>query len=174
MDNKSIEKLVADLKAKVKEVEELYGALKTLQKYGAEINLPDIQNLFSTSGHEATIETNVSIRTDEFYQMTNSDATEKYLRKIGHAMPLDDIYNALVQGGIAFTRNGKIVLNTQLTRATRKFAKIGKGQTVSFGLLEWYLARRRKAVLGQILDGEPIRDVLQDDETPEDINEKAE
>ncbi len=37
----------------------------------------------------------VSIKPDSFYSMAQTDAVEKYLRMIGHAMSLDDIYQAL-------------------------------------------------------------------------------
>lgn len=140
----SIKKLIEDMQTKAKELREMYGALQTLRKYGAEIELPDLQTLVTLNGDSCETQFSSVIRPDEFFGMSNTEAAEKYLRKIGHAVPLEDIYNALLSGGITFGASGRNSLNVQLTRATRKFAKITSGSVISFGLLEWYPGRRKR------------------------------
>jgi hypothetical protein len=139
----AIDKLLEELRQKASEIEEIYWALQTLKKYGADITLPDLSSLISSKGNVIPEVANLEIQPGEFYNLSNTDATEKYLRKAGHAMPLENIYNALINGGVRFSGDGRKNLNIQLTRATRKFAKIGHGKGVSFGLLEWYPKRSR-------------------------------
>ncbi len=149
MNKEVVEKALKELKTKVEEVKAVYTELQTLKKYGADIVLPDLQNLLNVNGTEVWDSTDMSIRPDEFFGMTNSEAAEKYLKKIGHAAPFDDIYTALVEGGLKFTANGRTVLNNQLTRGTRKFVKMGKGHKISFGLLDFYPDRIKRQRLGQ-------------------------
>lgn len=131
-----VDKLLEDFNSKIKEAREIYTTLKTLKKY-EEFDLPHFGEI--EDGKEKSHYTvNVKIRPDEFFGQTNNDAAEKYLRKIGHAMPLNDIYEALLQGGIKFTGDGHRNVYTQLIRANRKFVKIGSGQSATFGLIEWY------------------------------------
>ena len=150
MENDTVvEKLIEALNVKVIEVKEIYTTLQTLQKYGADFQLPKLEQIFGGQVENVGMD-NLKIRSDEFYGSSQTEATEKYLRKVGHAMSLADIYDALSEGGIKFSGDGKKNLNIQLTRATRKFAKIGSGQNVNFGLLEWYPAKR-KTRSGEIL-----------------------
>ncbi|MBI4825711.1 MAG: hypothetical protein HY807_04745 [Nitrospirae bacterium] len=170
--NKMIEKLIEEMKQKARDIEKIYFTLQTLREYGEDITLPDLNNLINSGGKDSG--SSVGIRSDEFYGMTNNEAAEKYLRKIGHAMPLDDIFVALQEGGIKFTGNGKIVLNNQLTRATRKFAKIHTGTTLNFGLLDFYPDRAKKKVKLQSENG--LTEEIESDENNgiDDIKEKAE
>ena len=161
-----IQKLLSDLKEKVKEVEEIYNTLQTLKKYGAPIEIPELRNLMGTS-EGMKIETRqangLSIRPDEFYGMSNTEAAEKYLRQVGHAASLENIFDVLVRGGIRFSGDGRKNLNIQLTRATRKFAKIGRGSDVNFGMLEWYPKRIRTA---------PVKTTEEKTEEEENVTEK--
>lgn len=141
-NNAAVNKLLEELNNKIAEIREAYSALQTLKKYGASFDLPDLGNLF-TGQQGTSLSSQAKIRPDEFYGRSQTEATEMYLRKAGHAMPLGDIYNALSEGGIAFGGDGKKNLNIQLTRATRKFSKIGSGPGVSFGLLEWYPKKKK-------------------------------
>ncbi|HEX8814261.1 MAG TPA: hypothetical protein VF753_02060 [Terriglobales bacterium] len=45
------------------------------------------------------IRTAVSLRPDEFYGMSQSDAAKAYLRKIGYAIPFSELVDALRKGG---------------------------------------------------------------------------
>lgn len=139
----AVDKLLEELRQKASEIEEIYTALQTLKKYGADITLPDLSSLISGKANAVLQVTSIEIQPGEFYNLSNTDAAEKYLRKAGRAMPLEDIYNALIEGGVRFSGDGRKNLNIQLTRATRKFAKIGRGKGVSFGLLDWYPKRKR-------------------------------
>lgn len=143
MNDHILEKLYADLKEKAKEVEKIYSVLKALHEYDTTIEIPDINALIASNGDAAPIAPEITIKPDEFYNMTNTEATEKYLRKVGEAASLDDIYDALTKGGLSFVGNGRSNLNLQLTRATRKFAKITSDSKIHFGLLEWYPKRKK-------------------------------
>jgi hypothetical protein len=138
-----VDKLLEELRQKASEIEEIYTTLQTLRKYGADIALPDLASLITGKEKPLLQSVDLEIQPGEFYNLSNTDAAEKYLRKAGHAIPLEDIYNALIEGGVRFSGDGRKNLNIQLTRATRKFAKIGRGKGVSFGLLEWYQKRSR-------------------------------
>lgn len=136
-------KLFNELNQKVNEIKEIYATLQTLKKYGADIDLPSIESLLNCKVE--SLPTSLTIRGDEFYGISNNEAAERYLRKVGHAMSLEEIFQALVDGGMQFSGDGKKNLNIQMTRATRKFAKIGQGRGVKFGLLEWYPKRKKPA-----------------------------
>lgn len=143
-DNNIVEKLLTDLGEKAKEIEKIYNLLKSLKEYDESIEIPDIATLIGSGCTEIANSSGSSIRPDEFYGLSYTDATERYLKKMGHAMSLDDIYDTLMKGGIVFTGNGRNTLNIMLTRATRKFAKIISDSVIHFGLLEWYPARKSK------------------------------
>ncbi len=139
--------IVAELQKKLTDHAEQIGKILTtlhmLKEYDDSIEIPDINSLISLGTKESNVRGNKTIRPDEFYQMSNTEAAEKYLNKIGHAVPLEEIFEALKKGGIKFSANGRNVLNVQLTRATKKFAKMSHGDTVNFGLLDWYPKRKR-------------------------------
>jgi hypothetical protein len=143
VENNVVQKLLEELQQKASEIQEIYTTLQTLRKYGADITLPELSSLITSKEKPLLQSPDLEIQPGEFYNLSNTEAAEKYLRKIGHAMPLDDIYSALMEGGVRFTGDGRKNLNIQLTRATRKFAKIGHGRGVNFGLLEWYPKRSR-------------------------------
>lgn len=167
-----VDKLLEELQQKVNEIEEIYTTLQTLKKYGAEITLPDLGSLITGGAKTGFPVANLEIRPGEFYNLSNTEATEKYLRKVGHAMPLEDIYNALIEGGVRFSGDGRKNLNIQLTRATRKFAKIGHGKGVSFGLLDWYPKRRKLIIKSEDSgigseESANIEDLLEEEEKKE-------
>jgi hypothetical protein len=141
-----IEKLLKDLREKAAEVKKIYATLQTLQSYDDRIVIPQLAILLGDENLPSAEGGRVTIRPDEFYNMSNTEAAEKYLRKLGHSATLDEIFNKLKEGGAYLTSaNAKNNLNIQLTRATRKFAKISTGTSVSFGLLDWYPKRAKKA-----------------------------
>jgi hypothetical protein len=139
-----VEKLLENFNNKIKEAQEIYFTLQTLKKYGANFDLPSFGEV-TTSQEKLIQPTNIKIRNDEFFGQTNNEAAEKYLRKIGHAVLLNDIYEALKQGGITFAGDGLRNVYTQLIRANRKFVRIGSGQNASFGLIEWYPKKRNRS-----------------------------
>lgn len=164
-----LNKLLEELQKKADEIQEIYTTLQTLKKYGADIELPELSSLLSSNG--GMIPTaNIAIRPDEFFGLSNTDAAERYLRKVGHAVSLGDIYNALSQGGVQFSGEGRKSLYVQLIRATRKFVKIGKGQGISFGLLEWYpkpRGRTLRPVDASEEEGQEAPELTQDNERQE-------
>lgn len=142
----NIDELINKLKEKASEFKEIYDVLKSIRKLtGASFDLPDINSFFAANGTAENIDStgNVQIKPDQFYKKSQTSATEEYLRMVGHAMHLDDIFNALKEGGVKFTGDGKKVLYSQVSRATKKFAKVkGEGLSATYGLEKWYKKRQ--------------------------------
>lgn len=68
------------------------------------------------------------IRPDEFFAMTISDAARAYLTKVGHAVTIDNLIEALRAGGCKLSgANPKKVLYISLVRNTRDFVPVGSG-----------------------------------------------
>src|SRR5438105_9394029 len=68
------------------------------------------------------------IRPDEFFGLQYSDAARNYLRKVGHAVGLDDLLDALRNGGCKVGgTDPKRVLYISLVRNTRDFVPTGNG-----------------------------------------------
>lgn len=77
-----------------------------------------------------------SIRPDEFFGLQYSDAARNYLRKVGHAVGLDELLDALRNGGCKVGGSDpKRVLYISLVRNTRDFVPTGNG---FIGLREFY------------------------------------
>lgn len=80
------------------------------------------------------------IRPDEFFGMSQTDAAAAYLKKVGHAIHLDQILEALRAGGVKFTgKDPKTNLYTVLVRGTRRFVLVSPS---TFGLIEFYPNRK--------------------------------
>lgn len=78
----------------------------------------------------------------EFFGKSQTEAATAYLKKIGHAVHLDQILDALQAGGVKFEGSDpKKTLYTVLVRATRRFVLVSKN---TFGLLEFYPNRAKK------------------------------
>lgn len=77
-----------------------------------------------------------AIRPDEFFGLQYSDAARNYLRKVGSAVSLDDLLDALRNGGCKVGgTDPKRVLYISLVRNTRDFVPTGNG---FIGLREFY------------------------------------
>ena len=63
----------------------------------------------------------VSVKPDEFFTMSQSDAAKAYLRKVGHAIPFEDLVDALRRGGAKLGgADPKKTLYVSLARNPRK------------------------------------------------------
>jgi hypothetical protein len=148
MADETIQKLIDELNEKVEEIKpqlehikEIYTLLEGIKRHtGVSLNLPDLNWLIAKE--ERTQEVMISqqnkfaIRPDTFYGKEITDATEEYLKMIGHAIAFDEIYDSLTKGGAII--ESKERLNTALTRAVRKFKKFKSESGDNFGLLSWY------------------------------------
>lgn len=78
----------------------------------------------------------VTVRADEFFGLQYSEAARNYLRKVGHAVGLDQLLEALRNGGCKVGgADPKRVLYISLVRNTRDFVPTGNG---NIGLREFY------------------------------------
>lgn len=135
----SVEKLLNAIRLHAAKINEYYAALKTLSEFDETIILPDLSTLIKSEGQIISHVPDRAIRPDEFVGMPIPAAIEKFLQKIGHAISFDEIYDALGQGGVEFTSNGRTVLANAIRRSDDKFTKIKNGH---IGLREWYGKKR--------------------------------
>ena len=136
------DKLIAAIKFHAEKIQAYYAALKTLAEVDQDVIMPELSELIRVDGLNVPRSPDSSIRPDEFHNKPIPLAAEMYLRKIGHAVSIDDIYDALEKGGIEFTTNGKTVLANAIRRSEDKFEKIKNGH---IGLKEWYGSRKYSA-----------------------------
>lgn len=77
-----------------------------------------------------------TVRPDEFFGLPYSDAARSYLRKVGHSVGLEELLDALRNGGCKVGGSDpKRVLYISLVRNTRDFVPTGNG---FIGLREFY------------------------------------
>lgn len=94
----------------------------------------------SEFGTAATIKngTKANVRPDEFFGMTYSTAAETYLVKVGHAVSMDELLDALNRGGCPVGgREPRKTLYISLIRDVRTFVPI-PGRTGFLGLRKFY------------------------------------
>ncbi len=136
------DKLISAIKFHAEKIKAYYSALKSLAEVDESIIVPDLSELINANGLNAPHSSDTSsIRPDEFHNKPIPLAAELYLRKKGHAVSIDDIYDALEKGGIEFTATGKTVLANAIRRSDDTFEKI-KGGLI--GLKEWYSGGGRR------------------------------
>jgi hypothetical protein len=144
-DEKDIIKdLLSDYGKKAAELQTLRSTIETLaKKYNVPCEFPD------ASGNGAKVGS--SVTADQFFGKSQPDAAEEYLRRVGHAVPVEEILEALRSGGMKFSgKDPRGTLYTQMIRATMRFVKMPSG---AFGLLEWYPTEHAKRTRGK--DEEP-------------------
>jgi hypothetical protein len=79
-----------------------------------------------------------TLRPDEFFGMTYSIAAEAYLNKVGHAVSMDELLDALNRGGCPVGgREPRKTLYISLVRDVRTFVPIA-GRTGFLGLRKFY------------------------------------
>lgn len=80
------------------------------------------------------------IRPDEFFGLSQGEASKRYLQKIGHAVSLDELLDALKKGGCKVGgANPRRVLHISLVRNVREFVPVQNGY---IGLREFYPAKK--------------------------------
>lgn len=144
-DEKDIIKdLLSDYGKKAAELQTLRSTIETLAKrYNVACEFPDANGHGGKAGSHVTA--------DQFFGKSQPDAAEEYLRRVGHAVSVDEILEALRAGGMKFSgKDPRAGLYTQLIRATMRFVKVPSG---AFGLLEWYPSEHAKRTRGK--DEEP-------------------
>jgi hypothetical protein len=97
-------------------------------------------NFSGNTGGVAATAGKLQGRPDEFFGMSQSEAAAAYLKKVGHAVHLDQILEALRAGGVKFEgKEPKTNLYTVLVRGTRRFVLVSPS---TFGLMEFYPNRK--------------------------------
>jgi hypothetical protein len=98
-----------------------------------------------------------SIRPDQFFGKGLATAAKEYLKIKGSAAALDEIYDALLNGGYEFAGDKKLWkrgLSISLSKNTQTFIYIKNNE--SFGLLEFYPDYKKK------------KEEKEEDETPKE------
>lgn len=81
------------------------------------------------------------IKPGEFFGLSQTDAAASYIKRVGHAVHIDQILEYLKVGGVKFSgADPRTNLYTLLVRGTRRFALVS---AYTFGLTEFYPKRAR-------------------------------
>ncbi len=144
-----IKPLLQKLNKQLSEIKETYRMLQKLKEVtGASFEIPNLSfNGLDTPVKDSLFTENVieTIKPDQFYGKSNTVATEEYLKMLHHSTSIENIYQALIKGGIVFSgKDPQKSLYVSLVRAHKKFEKVGKGKNTTFGLKEWYPDVMRK------------------------------
>lgn len=84
----------------------------------------------------------ITIKPDDFFAKAQTEAVQDYLRRVGHAASLDDIFGALRRGGSRLQgKDPKKNLYISLSRRKDIFALVGP---YTFGLWEFYPGAKEK------------------------------
>ena len=120
----------------IRQREDLTRLIEALQRELGE-SVPNISQVAnSVSGSTDKQSPPQTIRADAFFGMSQTDAAYSYLKKVGHAVHIDQILELLQAGGVKISgRNPKANLYTALVRGTKRFVLVSPG---TFGLAEFY------------------------------------
>jgi hypothetical protein len=141
MDNSHIQQTIEHYQAKLGEQEKTVIKTKLLiNQLSSDAGLPPP---YPDAESESETSASLSIESDKFYGQPLAKSIRKILemRKALSQGPatVNEIYNALINGGYAFdtlnVENAKRGLRISLTKNTATFHKLPNGR---FGLLEWY------------------------------------
>lgn len=117
---------------------QLIGALQAELGDPVDVTMTPLTGTLNMSGGLAV--TKLQGRPDEFFGMSQTEAAAAYLKKIGHAVHIDQILDALRVGGVKFEgKEPKGNLYTVLVRGTRRFVLVSPS---TFGLMEFYPNRK--------------------------------
>jgi hypothetical protein len=156
---------IADLQQKLREQEATVVRTKSLINQLAEMaGMPPV---YARSELEASAGVDLSIRSDQFYGQPQATAVRDILkmRKALNRGPatINEIYEALVEGGYAFEtkndENAKRGLRISISKNTALFHKLPNGK---IGLLEWYPAAKkakRQGASGSAVATDPEEEV---------------
>ena len=174
-----VEKVIREIREHAEEIKKLMDGLEFLKKYGINVQIPDLQDLFSGQSVGKMVTNDkplVNIWPDTFAGMEAPSAAEKYLESVGHghAVPFDEIYDALMRGGFDAEKD-KDKINKSLTRATFRLKKFRRGKEESFGLRSWY-PERKKTINEKSEEGsEDVTEMIEETNVREDKqNESSE
>jgi len=132
----------ASLERLIAQRDKLTDAIEALEKLlGDEENSGENGNANPPSAPRISVGS-VRIVPGEFFNQSQTEAAAAYLRKVKHAIPVDQILEALKAGGVKFDGSDpKTNLYTVLVRTTKKFVLVSPN---TFGLMEWYPDRPKK------------------------------
>jgi hypothetical protein len=147
---KTLSELQAQRDQKAAELAKLDSAIEAIRKLmepGA-ISASDavVQVANGAKGQDATRAivgvSPITIKPDDFFGKAQAEAVQEYLRRVGHAAPLDEIFEALRKGGSRLQgKDPKKNLYISLSRRKDIFALVGP---YTFGLWEFYPGAKEK------------------------------
>ena len=155
--NKTLEDLKQQLAAKVAEAKKVLAAVNTLEELlglpqttlgdlGASVSLQEsvgISDSVKVTFSSPKSATN-SIRPDEYLGVDPLKAAKQYMRRVGRAVHIDEIAEAISKGGAAISGAAwKDKLLRSLTRSTADVVKVQEG---TFGLAEFYTEEQLKGL----------------------------
>jgi hypothetical protein len=155
--SKTLDELRHQLSAKANEARKILAAINTLEEMLAlpKTSFPDLSpgiSLQENMGLADSASVSVgppspapaTIRPDEYLGNQPLEAAKKYIRRVGRAVHIDEIADAISKGGAAVGgKSWKEELLTSLIRSTRETVKVSEG---TFGLVEFYTQEQLKGL----------------------------
>lgn len=137
---KTLEDLKQQLAAKLADAAKTLAAINVIEEMigVARTQMPSMYQLddSATFGGPSTSGKTTSIKADEYLGEEPVDAAKKYMRKVGHAVHIDEIGEAISKGGAAIRgADWKERLGNSLLRSTADVIKV---QDKTFGLVDFY------------------------------------
>jgi hypothetical protein len=150
---------IRQMESTIRQLERALGENQTEFDARPQILAASEQNGISSSS-SSTAQRKANIQGDEFFGLSQPEAARRYLKKIGQAVSVDEILEALRRGGCKVGgADPKKVLYICMVRDTRNFIKLPNGM---IGLRDFYADRNlnkftadRKAKLPKRKRGRP-------------------
>jgi hypothetical protein len=127
-----LESMAQEYRRKVVELRAERKLLETLAtRIGIELESLELEGVDDTGAQKP-----LTMKSDQFFGMSQTGATAAYLKMKGKPATMEDILAALKAGGIEINgKDPRMTLYTQILRATKSFVKLPSGE---IALLEWY------------------------------------
>src|SRR5271157_3366159 len=131
------DKQVADFRAELAKLDTAIEAIRKLVQPDSQPSSISVQadDAFTFQGNVSTVVTK-GVQAGDFFGKPQADAAREYLKRLGRAATVDDIFTALQQGGVKFKgKDPKKNLYISLTMRKAIFVSVAP---YTFGLWEFY------------------------------------
>lgn len=129
-ENTEIESMLEKLREQKQAIDSAIAALEVLSGKGVKLGTPSAQRT-------------AAIEADTFVGLNIVEASKKYLEMVGRpARPLDEVANALNQGGLHVTQGSVSTILRRSENNDSPVVRVGRGL---WGLASWYPNRPRRA-----------------------------
>ena len=153
------EKKVAEFRSELSRIDTAIDAIrKLLQPNGQPITVTaQASDNFPVQDTASAVAT-PAVQAGDFFGKPQADAAREYLKRLGRAAHVDDIFNALQRGGVQF-RGKEPKKNLYISLSMRKAIFVSVAP-YTFGLWEFYPNATKKSGAGRL--SAQIEEVMQD------------